>query len=81
MQKMIKEKGFKYVCENDLVVQVPVELVYSLDEPHSPYYEPETIKRLDEIVEKCREEDMDYLFKVGKVFKLIEEDYYYKDAY
>lgn len=49
--------------------EVEVEVVYPADDPTEACLEPDTVRQLDEIARRAAKGDVDYLRKVGRVFR------------
>ena len=61
-----------WVQRGQYAVQVQVEQIYLIDDPHTPCLEPKTIRHLDAVAERAEAGDMAYLRKVGRVFSAVD---------
>ena len=72
MKKRI-ERRKKWIRWGNLAIEIEVDAVFTPDEPETPYYEPKTVKMLDEIAHKAELGDIAFLKKAGKVYELVEK--------
>jgi len=63
----------RFIQTAKYVVAVDVELVYPKDDPSETCYEAETLHLLAKIQEKAESEDVEWLLKRGKVYRLVEK--------
>ena len=66
---MTKRRHQKLIHEGEFVAEVEVELVYT-DEGWSPYLSLDDARKLDEVREALRRDDLDTATRLARVFKL-----------
>lgn len=63
----------RYVATAEYVVAVEVDLVYPVDDPSEPCYEPETVNLLRDVKHHVEAGDLEWLKGVGKVYAAIDD--------
>ncbi len=64
-----REKRERWVQRGEYDVELEVGVLYPDDDPSQACLEPATIRWLDEVARKAADGDVEYLQKVGRVFK------------
>jgi len=52
-----------------LAVLVAIEVIFPDEDPSEPCFEPDTVRKLDEIARRAEAGDLGYLRTVGRVFE------------
>ncbi len=72
MTELRREKKTKTIRRGRYLVEVPIEVVYSPDDPDQPVIEADTARLLDEIARHAAAGDVGWLKQHGKVYELVE---------
>ena len=66
-----REKRKRWVHRGQYAVEVEVEVIYPDDCPTEACLEPATVRWLDEVAQRAKAGDVEYLQKVGRVFQAV----------
>lgn len=67
-----REKRKRWIQRGQYAVEVEVEVVYPAESPSEACLEPATVRWLDEIARRAKDDDLAFLQQVGRVFQAVE---------
>lgn len=67
-----KETRKRWVQRGSYAVEVEVEVVYPADDPGEACLDAEAAQFLDEVARKAEAGDIEYLSRVGRVFRAVD---------
>ena len=68
-RSMRRDKVKRYIEVADLVVVVDVPVIYAPEEPDEPFFEPETLRFLDEVTRHAEAGDRRWLAAHARIYE------------